>query len=124
MLPAPSTTSRNCCTATNRLAEAEPLYRRALAILEKSLGSDHPNVATALNNLALLLQATNRLAEAEPLYRRALEILLQFSRATGHSASASANIHQQLQGTAQAMGRSQEQILATLREMAPEFSFE
>jgi tetratricopeptide (TPR) repeat protein len=54
--------------------EAEPLYRRALAIYEKSFGPDHPNVATGLNNLALLLSATNRLAEAEPLYRRALAI--------------------------------------------------
>ena len=53
--------------ATNRLAEAEPLYRRALAIDEASYGPDHPTVATALNNLAELLRATNRLAEAEPL---------------------------------------------------------
>jgi tetratricopeptide (TPR) repeat protein len=60
--------------ATNRLAEAEPLMRRALAINENSFGVDHPNVATALNNLAQLLQATNRLAEAEPLMRRALAI--------------------------------------------------
>ena len=57
--------------ATNRLAEAEPLYRRALAIDERSYGPDHPDVAIDLNNLAQLLQATNRLAEAEPLYRRA-----------------------------------------------------
>ena len=41
--------------ATNRLAEAEPLYRRALAIDEKSLGPDDPDVARDLNNLALLL---------------------------------------------------------------------
>jgi len=60
--------------ATNRLAEAEPLYRRVVTILETSLGSNHPDGAVALNNLALLLQATNRLAEAEPLYRRALAI--------------------------------------------------
>ena len=59
---------------TNRLAEAEPLYRRALEIDEASYGPDHPEVATDLNNLAGLLQATNRLAEAEPLYRRALAI--------------------------------------------------
>ena len=31
--------------ATNRLAEAEPLMRRALAIDETSYGPDHPNVA-------------------------------------------------------------------------------
>ena len=54
--------------------QTEPLLRRALAIDEKSFGPDHPNVATDLNNLALLLQATNRLAEAEPLMRRALAI--------------------------------------------------
>ena len=54
--------------------EAEPLYRRALAIYEKSFGPEHPNVATVLNNLAWLLRDTNRLAEAEPLYRRALAI--------------------------------------------------
>jgi hypothetical protein len=45
-----------------------------LVIDEKSLGSDHPNVAIRLNNLAMLLQATNRLAEAEPLGQRPLTI--------------------------------------------------
>jgi tetratricopeptide (TPR) repeat protein len=50
-----------------RHVEAEPLYRRALAIDEASLGPEHPN-------LAALLRATNRLAEAEPMYRRALDI--------------------------------------------------
>ena len=53
---------------------AEPLYRRALAISERSDGSEHPNVATALNSLANLLATTNRLDEAEPLFRRALAI--------------------------------------------------
>ena len=38
--------------ATNRLAEAEPLMRRALAIDEQSYGADHPEVAIDLNNLA------------------------------------------------------------------------
>jgi tetratricopeptide (TPR) repeat protein len=57
-----------------RYSEAEPLYRRALAIDEASYGSDHPSVARDLNNLAELLRATNRLSEAEPLYRRALAI--------------------------------------------------
>jgi tetratricopeptide (TPR) repeat protein len=58
---------------TNRLKEAEPLLRRALAIAEYELITG-PSVATALNNLAQLLQATNRLVEAEPLMRRALAI--------------------------------------------------
>jgi tetratricopeptide (TPR) repeat protein len=60
--------------ATNRLEEAEPLMRRALAIDEKSYGPEHPNVAIRLNVLARLLQATNRLEEAEPLMRHALAI--------------------------------------------------
>ena len=63
---------------TNRLVEAEPLMRRALALNEQSFGAKHPDVAINLNNLALLLQATNRLAEAEPLMRRALAINEQF----------------------------------------------
>jgi tetratricopeptide (TPR) repeat protein len=55
-------------------AQAEPLYRRALAIDEASSGPDHPDVAIRVNNLAVLLQFTDRLAEAEPLFRRALAI--------------------------------------------------
>ena len=57
-----------------RYAEAEPLYKRALAIREKALGPDHPDVAKALNNLAVLYQKQGRYAEAEPLYKRALAI--------------------------------------------------
>jgi len=55
-------------------AEAEALVRRALAICRQSFGPDHPDVATALNNLATLLQVMNRPAEAEPLLRRSLAI--------------------------------------------------
>ena len=60
---------------TNRHTEAEPLCRRALAILEKSFGPDYPDVAICLSNLAALLTATNRHTEAEPFSRRALAIL-------------------------------------------------
>jgi hypothetical protein len=50
-------------------AEAEPLYRRALEISEKGLGSDHPIVAIRLNNLAALLHDTNRAERHEPARR-------------------------------------------------------
>jgi tetratricopeptide (TPR) repeat protein len=40
--------------AQGRYARAEPLYQRALAIREKALGPDHPDVATSLSNLAQL----------------------------------------------------------------------
>ncbi|MFM7831606.1 MAG: tetratricopeptide repeat protein, partial [Planctomycetaceae bacterium] len=69
---------------TNRLSEAEPLYRRGLSISETSYGPNHPDVAIGLNNLALLLSATNRPVEAEPLSRRSVEILVQFQQQTGH----------------------------------------
>jgi tetratricopeptide (TPR) repeat protein len=60
--------------AKSLYTQAEPFYRRALAIDEAIVGPDHPTVAIVLNNLAQLLQATNRLAEAELLMRRALAI--------------------------------------------------
>ena len=59
---------------TNRPSDAEPLLRRALAIQERSLGPNHPDVAGQLNNLAMFLHDTNRLSQAEPLLRRALTI--------------------------------------------------
>ncbi len=37
-----------------RYSEAIPIAKKALAINEKTLGQDHPRVATSLNNLALL----------------------------------------------------------------------
>ena len=43
--------------AQGRYAEAEPLYKRSLAIQEKALGPDHPDVGTSLNNLAGLYTA-------------------------------------------------------------------
>jgi len=53
---------------------AEPLYKRAIALLEKSLGLDTPLVAAELTNLAALYQRQGRFAEAEPLFRRALAV--------------------------------------------------
>jgi tetratricopeptide (TPR) repeat protein len=55
-------------------ADAEPLYKRAIAIDEKVLGPEHPDVAPSLNNLALLYRDTGRYPEAEPLYNRVLSI--------------------------------------------------
>ena len=57
-----------------RYADAEPLYKRALAIREKALGPDHPWLATSLNNLAMLYFKQGRYAEAEPLSKRSLAI--------------------------------------------------
>ena len=52
-------------------AEAEPLFKRSIAIREKALGPEHPDVAMGLQNYAELLRKTNREAEAEKLEARA-----------------------------------------------------
>jgi CHAT domain-containing protein/tetratricopeptide (TPR) repeat protein len=57
-----------------RYAQAIPLSKRALAIEEKSLGPDHPEVGISHNNLALLLKNQGHYAEAEPHYKRASAI--------------------------------------------------
>jgi tetratricopeptide (TPR) repeat protein len=57
-----------------RDAEAEPLFKRALAIYQKALDPEHPNVATTLDNLAALYRSQGRDAEAEPLSKRGLAI--------------------------------------------------
>jgi tetratricopeptide (TPR) repeat protein len=60
--------------AQKRYGDAEPLYRRALAIREKSQGPEHSAVAETLSGLGDLYRAEGRYADAEPLYRRALAI--------------------------------------------------
>lgn len=54
--------------------EATSLAERALAIYEVALGTEHPDVATALHNLAVLYWSKHDYARAELLYRRALDI--------------------------------------------------
>ncbi|MFB2882394.1 tetratricopeptide repeat protein [Floridanema aerugineum] len=58
-----------------KYAEAIPLAQRSLAIREKALGSEHPDVALSLNNLAALYEQMGNYAQAEPLYQRSLAIL-------------------------------------------------
>ncbi|KKK86115.1 hypothetical protein LCGC14_2766480, partial [marine sediment metagenome] len=47
---------------------------KALTIQVKALGPDHPDVATSLNNLAMLYKNQGEYALAEPLYKRSLAI--------------------------------------------------
>ncbi|MGV7213225.1 CHAT domain-containing tetratricopeptide repeat protein [Bradyrhizobium sp. UFLA05-112] len=79
-----SNNSRDLAGALNNIAQihvaqgdddqAEPLYKRAIALLEKSLGLDTVEIAPELNNLAALYQRQQRFADAEPLFKRALAI--------------------------------------------------
>ena len=57
-----------------RYAEATSIAKEALAIRERALGPDHPDVAVSLNNLAQLYRAEGRDPEAEPLLKRSLAI--------------------------------------------------
>ncbi len=57
------------------LSEVEGMYRRAMAIQERSLGPDHPALANTLNNLAAMLDQQGNSSESEPLQRRSLAIL-------------------------------------------------
>ncbi len=83
----------NVLHAAGRYADAEPLFRRALAVYEKALGPDHPDVAIACGNLANVLRAAGRYADAEPLLRRALAV---YEKALGpdhpHVAAACGNL--------------------------------
>ena len=57
-----------------RYSDAEPLYKRSLAIREKALGPDHPDVAFSLINLGALYFDKGRYADAEPEFKRSLDI--------------------------------------------------
>lgn len=54
--------------------EALPVEQQLLAIREKTLGLEHPDVATSLNNLALLHKNKGDYATAESMYKRSLAI--------------------------------------------------
>jgi tetratricopeptide (TPR) repeat protein len=57
-----------------RFTEAGPLYQRALAITENTLGPDHAEVATIYHNLGGLEHAAGNYARGEPFARRSVEI--------------------------------------------------
>ena len=76
--------------ATNRLAEAEPLFRRALAIDEKSFGPEHPDVARDLNNLAGLLSDTTGRLRPSRFSGKCCESSLSLGIARGTSIHTSA----------------------------------
>lgn len=76
-LPASSVLSFSCLlhfTYFNSLQgkydEAGPLYERSLAIREKTLGPDHPDVAESMNNRAVLLD--NQVNALREFYSRNL----------------------------------------------------
>lgn len=55
-----------------RYAEAEPIYRKVLAIETELGGPDNLETLATAHNLAFLLESMGRLEEAEPIYRDTL----------------------------------------------------
>ncbi|MEH2370901.1 tetratricopeptide repeat protein [Nostoc sp.] len=53
---------------------AEPWHEECVNLCQTLFNGDHPNVATSLNNLALLYYSQGRYNQAEPLYTQALEM--------------------------------------------------
>jgi CHAT domain-containing protein/Flp pilus assembly protein TadD len=58
--------------AVGALTEIETMYRRALAIQDRSLGREHPSTALTLNNLGGLFAVRGDFAQAEQMQRAAL----------------------------------------------------
>jgi hypothetical protein len=61
----------------NKYAEAEPLYRRALAIRSQQLGADHPDTVVVLTDLVACHQPQGKDAEAETCLVHALASSIQ-----------------------------------------------
>ena len=57
-----------------RLTTTVVVAKHALEVAQTNVGTDHPDVATSLNNLAVLYKAQGDYAKAAPLYKRALAI--------------------------------------------------
>jgi tetratricopeptide (TPR) repeat protein len=62
------------CLERARYAEAEPLFKKSLELLEEVLGAGHLEVAKILHNLANLYLYEGRYTEAESLCQQALRI--------------------------------------------------
>ena len=60
--------------STGNYAKAETPLRQALVLREKTLGSEHLDVAASLNNLAEIYRTQGRYTDAEPRFQRALAI--------------------------------------------------
>jgi tetratricopeptide (TPR) repeat protein len=62
----------NLFFAQVKLAEADMMFKRALAGREKALGAEHTSTLLTINNMGLLYSAQGKLPEAERMHKRAL----------------------------------------------------
>jgi hypothetical protein len=101
-----------------RLVEAEPLERRALALYEQELSSDHPEVADALSRLATVVARLDRWKEAESLLLRGIS-LLEAQADSPHGRERRRDLTGQLALLYESAGRDvdAEQAFAKVREL-------
>jgi len=84
-------------------AEAEQWYGQCRAIVEQRLGEQHPDVASSLNNLAVLYANQGRLTDAEPLLAQALE---RYQQLLGNQHPDTVMTRQSLEYLRQMMGKT------------------
>ena len=80
--------------AQGRYGEAEPLYKRSLAIREKALGPEHPDVATSLDSLAVLSLDLGDDERALDFIRRSISISRSRALRTGGQSESQAKEQQ------------------------------
>ena len=98
-------------------AQAVQWAQEALRAAEATFGSEHINVATSLNALAVLYKDQGKYAEAEPLFRRALAIWEKV-RGSGESAEAEPLYHGALVVRKRAMGAGHLDVANLLNNLA------
>lgn len=77
----------------DRFEEAEEAWGQALRIVERLYDANHPDVATATNNMAVLMLALDKLDEAETLFRRVIKNYEEnFGREHEHTVSSILNL--------------------------------
>ncbi len=85
-----------------KYSEALALFKQAVEIRMRLLGTEDPSTASALNNLAALHATQDQYAEAEPLFKKALEVFEHTLGAENPNTVASLN---NLAGLYQSLGR-------------------
>ncbi len=88
--------------AQGKYADAQPLFKKALAIRRQAFGEQRPLTATAYNNLAANLDAQGKYADAQPLFKKALAI---WRRALGEQHFLSATDYNNLAHALDAQGK-------------------
>ena len=122
--------------AKGRYEEAEPLFRRGLEARERTLGKDHPDTLSSVDNLAALYHDQGRYEEAEPLFRRGLEArertfgkdhpqtltsvnnLAMLYRAQGRYGEAEPLLRRVLEASERTLGRDHPGTLASANNLA------